>query len=646
MKIVILQPWIRVGGAELLSLELAAGLERAGHQARIATLFVEAAGLPERLVGGARFALPPEWLRRRFAASRALTYALGPLALLALTLRAARGADLLNPHNLPAPLVAALAGRLRGLPVVWTLNEVPEALSDDEARTLGTFERAAWHVGSALASRLAHVPAAILVLSEKTRRDVRARYGRDATVAMPGVSYAANGARPRSRDGPTDLLFVGKLHPQKNPALAVRTLACLLRDGVDARLTLVGDGPLRGELERLGRDLGVERAVRWRARLSHDELRDEYASATVVLVTGIGHQSWGLTPFEALAVGTPSVVSSQVGGGEVLAARNAALVVAPEPESFAGAAARLARDGALAATLVENGRSLLSGLTWDRYAERCASVFAGATGTAREDFDYEKKVWGAPDVSTSPTQLGALRLREALRALDGVPGPLLEVGCGGGGFARAFARDRTDLVLGVDVSAAALREAARRGGARYLRADAMRLPLADGSVGAVTFFDVLEHVDDPLRLLRECRRVLRADGVLHAYVPVEGNRHTLHGLARLCGFVPKRRYAGHVQQLTDADLRRLLAESGFAIAAWTYSGHLVNQVFDVAYFTALALARRNTPASLEAIAERSRSPLARVLGAAVAGVALASYVESCALARVPGSGVHLTARAC
>lgn len=262
-------------------------------------------------------------------------------------------------------------------------------------------------------------------------------------------------------------------------------------------------------------------------------------------------------------------------------------------------------------------------------------------------FDYEGKVWGTQELTARPTDLGALRLRYCLDALRDVAGEVLEIGCGAGQFARALRRARPELrVIGCDISAAALSAAAARdGGVRYVRADGERLPVRDSAVDAVVLFDVLEHVERPQALLAECRRVLRAGGTFHAFVPCEGGLGTLHGLAHRIGWTPKRRYAGHIQQFRVADLRALLREAGFGVRQQRYSLHLVNQLFDLGYFTALALARRHVPKSLEGLAaERRESIAGRALRLATASVAAASYLESTLFRRIPGLGVHVTAR--
>lgn len=270
----------------------------------------------------------------------------------------------------------------------------------------------------------------------------------------------------------------------------------------------------------------------------------------------------------------------------------------------------------------------------------------GADGAREERFDYEAKVWGNQDLTLRPTDLGALRLRYCLEALAGVRGLVLEVGCGAGQFARALRRERPDLrVVASDISASALHAAPRRAGVHYVQGDGLDLPFADGSLAAIVLFDVLEHVERPERLLDEARRVLAPGGLFHAFVPCERSLFTLHGLAHRLGWTPKRRYAGHIQQFTMRELAALLRARGFEVADARYSLHLVNQAFDLLYFTALALARQQMPRTLEGLAaERRRTLLGRLLRLATGGVAVASYVESRALARIPGLGVHVTAR--
>lgn len=97
-------------------------------------------------------------------------------------------------------------------------------------------------------------------------------------------------------------------------------------------------------------------------------------------------------------------------------------------------------------------------------------------------------------------------------ARDLVKGQVLDVACGTGyGTALLGA-------VGVDVSLEALRYA-RRHPARYVAADAARLPFGKGAFDAVVSFETIEHVADPVRFVGECSRVLKPGGLFLVSTP-------------------------------------------------------------------------------------------------------------------------------
>ena len=95
---------------------------------------------------------------------------------------------------------------------------------------------------------------------------------------------------------------------------------------------------------------------------------------------------------------------------------------------------------------------------------------------------------------------------------------VVDVGAGAGGVTARCAADGRRLIA-VDGSPQLAAHARTVHGLPALAGLADRLPLRNGSIDAVLLLDVIEHVPDPVALLREARRVVRDDGVVVVTVP-------------------------------------------------------------------------------------------------------------------------------
>jgi 2-polyprenyl-3-methyl-5-hydroxy-6-metoxy-1,4-benzoquinol methylase len=115
-------------------------------------------------------------------------------------------------------------------------------------------------------------------------------------------------------------------------------------------------------------------------------------------------------------------------------------------------------------------------------------------------------------------RFGAERVELMGRHLPGVARPrYLDVGCSTG-FVVEAARDRGWTAVGLDLNPSAVEYGRGRG--LDLRAVALEdAGFEPGSFDAVSLFDVLEHLLDPLRTLRASARLLRPGGIVFLYVP-------------------------------------------------------------------------------------------------------------------------------
>ena len=97
-----------------------------------------------------------------------------------------------------------------------------------------------------------------------------------------------------------------------------------------------------------------------------------------------------------------------------------------------------------------------------------------------------------------------------------VAGSVLDLGCGLGGYSLALS-ERGARVVSADFSFPTL--AGLPGGLRPICADARHMPCADGAFDLVFCASLIEHVPDPIGMLREIRRVLKPSGLCYLSFP-------------------------------------------------------------------------------------------------------------------------------
>ena len=128
------------------------------------------------------------------------------------------------------------------------------------------------------------------------------------------------------------------------------------------------------------------------------------------------------------------------------------------------------------------------------------------------DYDSDPERFRLAARVTRKYLIGARSLHDhiAAKLLNDGPSHVLDIGCGEGALSHALPAAPPFRIVGLDASAALLHA---HPGPR-LRADALRLPFRDGTFDIAVAVNLLYHLDDPVRALREARRVLTPGGVL------------------------------------------------------------------------------------------------------------------------------------
>jgi len=139
---------------------------------------------------------------------------------------------------------------------------------------------------------------------------------------------------------PTQILLVhcGRLSVEKRVDRSIDALGALCHAGVDARLVVVGEGPLRARLQRQAARLPIDFTGFISDRRTVAGL---LASADVTLAPG-PHETFGLAALESLACGTPAVVSRTSALTEIITSDSGALAD-NDPEAIAAAVSTIVR---------------------------------------------------------------------------------------------------------------------------------------------------------------------------------------------------------------------------------------------------------------------------------------------------------------
>jgi len=164
--------------------------------------------------------------------------------------------------------------------------------------------------------------------------DLAWRHGLGAAKlsVVPNYVVEGDGAAAVERHA-DEILFAGRLVAQKRVDLLIEAVAVLNTQlAAPARLTIVGDGPLEADLRRRAGELRVP--AEFVPRLGHAELLERMRRCAVYAQTSLyeGHPK---TVIEAMAAGTPVLVTDAPGLREVVENGVTGVVVSPDPAVIA-----------------------------------------------------------------------------------------------------------------------------------------------------------------------------------------------------------------------------------------------------------------------------------------------------------------------
>jgi glycosyltransferase involved in cell wall biosynthesis len=246
-----------------------------------------------------------------------------------------------------SPALGSLAG--------WFYRSAERALSGITDALICVSEEEALHaLELGIASQRIHVvPNGIAALPVADRGAVRAELGAAPDQVVIG--------------------FVGRVSEQKGVDRLIRAFAAMR--STDARLVIVGDGPLLPDVRRLAEAIGVAGRTVFTGAADGPRLMAGFD----LFALPSAYEGFPYVLLEALARGLP-IVTTLVGGARatVLDGRNGAIVPQGQIGAFAAALARLSGDANLRRAMSAESRRISLDFTADRMLERTLAVYRGS----------------------------------------------------------------------------------------------------------------------------------------------------------------------------------------------------------------------------------------------------------------------------
>ncbi len=202
------------------------------------------------------------------------------------------------------------------------------------------------------------------------------------------VEVVPNGVDPiafapeRAARAPEDefrILFVGRLHSQKNVGVLLESVAALVAlPGPRVVLEIVGDGPERAALEQRATETGATAVVRWHGWIDKPALLGCYQRAQVFVNPSL-YEGMPNTVLEAMACGVP-VVASRIGGNEdlVIEGETGFLFDLAAPQQLTAALQRLRLAPQLGSDFGARGRQRVTdAFSWPGVASQYVQMLVG-----------------------------------------------------------------------------------------------------------------------------------------------------------------------------------------------------------------------------------------------------------------------------
>ena len=236
-------------------------------------------------------------------------------------------------------------------------------------------------IGRLFEEAAARIPDRIVAVSQWTASVLNKTYNvprSNIDIVPNGVDLGLFDSVEVERD-PFKVLFVGRLISHKHLDWLIAAMSTVKKRFPKSSLHVVGDGPLRRELEELASGYSLTGTVIFHGVLPSYRSIAEHMKSASVLVSPSTREGFNMVALEAIVAGTPVVIvdAPQNAALDFVKHRRTGLVVEMgNPQAIADAITELFEDADLRKRLVKNATQTARGYSWDEVAQDMRRVYS------------------------------------------------------------------------------------------------------------------------------------------------------------------------------------------------------------------------------------------------------------------------------
>lgn len=210
----------------------------------------------------------------------------------------------------------------------------------------------------------------------------------NSSVNRGDLRESADIAASKRLGNPVHYLFVGRLSGMKGLDVLMRALA-RMDLSPRPRLSVVGDGPLKQETERLVSELNLDSQVVFHGWLPPAELRNHYEQCHILVLPSLYGEGWPKVINEAMLYGLPCISTSTSSIPKILGDNERGLLVEPgDIGGLAEAMVKLATDEEVYVSMSRAARKWIEDKTREELMIRIKAILEGAWGVKLRTPDW------------------------------------------------------------------------------------------------------------------------------------------------------------------------------------------------------------------------------------------------------------------